>query len=149
MSTIDSIQETTVSGVKNAYYAGLGVVASVEGGATSAVKSARTQLDDLLNGTKDGFNQLVTKGESFASRSEKAIRAEINDLEGEVDDAKREASKLTDRVLNNVEEVVVSTLNRLGIPTRQEVTELNQSVEALAKKVDALRKDVRKAKKSA
>ena len=78
------------------------------------------------------FSRLVERGREVESRGKV-----------EVDNAKTKAEStwndLGDKVGSKVDETLTATLNRLGVPTRDEIRTLTQRVEELTAKVEQLK----------
>jgi poly(hydroxyalkanoate) granule-associated protein len=96
---------------RSVFLAGLGLAASTEERA------------------REVFDEMVAKGEEL-EKDEKKLVARVT----------REAKDLGDRVERQVQKTVTSTLNRAGVPSRDEILELTRRVETLTKKVDDLAK---------
>ena len=95
------------------------------------------------------FDTLVAKGRAY--REEIGVSAD--DAQGRLKETVAEvrgrAGRTWQRVENVFDQQVTSTLHRLGVPTRREVTELTRRVEALTRKIDGIgRKPARKVKKA-
>jgi len=142
-STVETVQKDlseTAGDVKDAvqkvFLAGLGalVVAEEEGGKV--------------------FKKLIKKGEKIelpglGMARIQAVRKQIGDgadkatdaVKGRVQDAQYAAGKVADDAEDRLSETVTTVMQRLGVPTRQELAELTASVERLTKHVDRLKKD--------
>ena len=94
---------------KNALYAGLGVVAFTE-------EKAR-----------ETFDHMVDLGKSFEKDQDKLLSR-----------ATREAKEMGQQLEHRAQKAVSVTLNRAGIPSRDEIRHLTERVEALTRKVDGL-----------
>jgi poly(hydroxyalkanoate) granule-associated protein len=77
------------------------------------------------------FDELVEKGERFEKHDLRAVRERLDRLG---DDAKR----LGDKVGAAVEERVEAGLERLGVPSREDVHKLATRIEQLNQKIDRL-----------
>ncbi len=81
------------------------------------------------------FSSLIERGEAFESRGRKNIEKVKGRVEGVMEDAAESFEKLGD----SFEDRVSKTLQRLGVPTRDEIGKLTKRVEELTAKVDQLR----------
>jgi len=81
------------------------------------------------------FNELVARGRTVQASGSDAVREAVRDVEGAVDralDTARSAREaVTGGVQDRVESVVEGVLQRLGVPTRDEVVALQATVDAL------------------
>ncbi len=91
------------------------------------------------------FKGLVEKGETWEKEGRKMLGAARGKVESTVDgvgqrggQVTRELRDLDDRILAGIEHAVESGMQRLGVPTRQEVHDLAGKVEKLAEKVAGL-----------
>lgn len=106
-SSLEKLGGEAVSAARQVWLAGLGVVASLEEGATAT------------------FDTLVAKGR-------KSRFAPVEEAEKALAAARRKAARFESKVEKGVESQVGSLLGRLGVPTRREVQELSRRVETLA-----------------
>ncbi|MCP5425908.1 MAG: phasin family protein [Gammaproteobacteria bacterium] len=86
------------------------------------------------------FEYLVTEGEKFESSTRKVASGKIEEMLGKVDAAKSKASDTWDRVENMFEDQLSGVLNRLGVPTTQDIEDLSKRVEALHESIKSLSK---------
>jgi poly(hydroxyalkanoate) granule-associated protein len=100
----------------------------------SAHKVWLAGLGVLATAEREGskvFQKFVEAGEELEGRGRERFR-----------DARAEASerfeRLTDKLGGSAESQVAKTLERLGVPSRDEIRELAKQVERLATKVDSL-----------
>ena len=94
---------------RNAYLAGLGVYATAE------------------EETKGFFDRLVEKGEKYEDEKGSFTQRAA-------DQVRKTGQKVEDRVESTVSE----TLNRVGVPSRDEIRTLIERVEKLTQKVDEI-----------
>ena len=93
----------------NLFHAGVGVVAATE-------EQAR-----------DTFGRMVDRGKQYESDEKRMFSR-----------ATREAREMGRQLEQQIEKTVAATLNRAGIPSREEIQQLGSRVEALTRKVDEL-----------
>jgi poly(hydroxyalkanoate) granule-associated protein len=74
------------------------------------------------------FGRLVERGKDVESRSKQQVQ-----------DVKSKAESAWSGVSDKVDEKVTAALHRLGVPTRDEISELSRKVEELNRKVEQLR----------
>jgi len=113
----------------------------------SAHKIWLAGLGALTSAEEEGtklFNKLVEKGESFESRGRKQIAKVQKKVESAVDQAESSWGKLGDAF----DDRVASAINRLGVPSRDEIVKLTKRVEELTLKVDDLKSTPKKSSKS-
>lgn len=91
------------------FHAGVGVIATTEG-----------QL-------RETFGQMVDRGKQYEDDDSKLFSR-----------ATREARELGRQLEERVEKVVAATLNRAGVPGRDEIERLGRRIETLTLKVDEL-----------
>ena len=98
------------------------------------------------------FSKLVRKGEKvalpgFGAARVQQIRKQLDDatdsatdaVKGRVSDAKYVATETADKLEDRVNDAVATVMKRIGVPTREEVSELTASVERLTKHIDTLK----------
>ena len=120
----ESVLDSLTGTAREVWLAGLGALASVE-----------------EEGNKV-FSKLVDKGTEFEKRGKKQIDELYNDateryreVESKV---KSKFSKAEDELDENIQELI----HKMGVPTKEEISELTSQVEKLVKKVDTLSKKV-------
>lgn len=82
---------------------------------------------------QDEAGDLIEKMVKRGEKAEKESRRRVRNM---VDRPKKQAEKANDKVNKEFEKF----LNRLNIPTRSDITDLNYKITALTKKVDGLKK---------
>ena len=142
-TTVESVQRdlTDAAGdvqdaVSKVFLAGLGALALAE-----------------EEGSKT-FKKLVKRGETvelpgLGAERVRKIRAQIagsadeatEAVKGRATDAKYLAGEAADKAEDRVSETVTVVMKRLGVPTRDEISELTASVERLTARVEALKQD--------
>ena len=98
------------------------------------------------------FKKLVKKGEKvdlpgFGADRVRLIRQKLDEttedatdaVKTRVSDARYVATETADRLEDRVSDAVAQVMKRIGVPTREEVSELTASVERLTKHIDALK----------
>lgn len=129
MSKNDKKSEETVidsltGKAREVWLAGLGALASVE-----------------EEGNKV-FNKLVEKGANLETLGKKHIDdiyTEVSDKYKEVETkVKSKFSKAENEIDGNIQEII----HKMGVPTKEEISELTAQVEKLVKKVETLAKKV-------
>ena len=98
------------------------------------------------------FKKLVKKGEKvelpgLGMDRVKAIRNQIEGaadeaqgaVKGRVSDARYVAGETADKAEDRVQETVKTVMKRLGVPTREEISELTASVERLTTNIETLK----------
>ena len=142
-TTVDSVQSDlteTAGDVKDAvqkvFLAGLGalVVAEEEGSKvfkTLVKKGSKIDLPGL------GMERIDAVRRQIGGAAEDATEA----VKGRASDVRFAAGEAADKTEDRVSEAVSSVMQRLGVPTRQEINDLTASVERLTKHVDRLKKE--------
>jgi poly(hydroxyalkanoate) granule-associated protein len=95
------------------------------------------------------FRTLVSRGEKYEPRVAEPVRKASKKVTGTVNDARARAGKTLDGIGAAFDDRVSGVLNRLGVPSRSEITELSRRVEKLTRAVEgkATRRKI-KAKKT-
>jgi poly(hydroxyalkanoate) granule-associated protein len=86
------------------------------------------------------FQTLVKEGEQVEKRARKAAEARIEDAKGKVVEFRGKANEQFDRLEELFQERVARVLNRMGVPTQEDIQELSKRVEALNESIMALKK---------
>lgn len=128
-ATLRDSADVLVNVARDIVYAGLGVVAVVE------------------EETRDAFDALVREGKQVDKGNRRTLTAKAyTEAEDEVNDVKREAKQAGRRVEiiskdfeARIVEVVGTVLNKMNVPTRDDIESLKKSVDRLNKKAADLR----------
>jgi poly(hydroxyalkanoate) granule-associated protein len=114
----------------------------------SAEKVWLAGLGALATAEQEGgkaFKSLVRKGERYQKSLKKPVGEARKAVEGTVKDVRGRAGKTWQKVEDAFDHQVTMTLHRLGVPTRQEITDLTARVESLTRKLEAGRGTAKKA----
>lgn len=95
-------------------------------GALSAAEEEGTKL----------FNRLVDRGRDFESKS----KVEVDKVKATVEKVKTKAGEAIDEWSAKIDERLAAGLQRLGVPTRDEIRNLTAKVEELNAKIEGLNK---------
>ena len=100
------------------------------------------------------FSKLVARGEKvefkgFGTDQVKKIREQLDTntekvtdaVKGRVKDAKYMAEEASDKFEDRVQEIVAVVMKRMGVPMREEISELSASVERLTKQIKKLKRE--------
>lgn len=122
--------------VQNVFLAGLGAFAMAEEEGSKLFKKLvkKGKKVDLPGFGKDRVKQIRKDLDTATDRAADAVK-------GRVSDAKYVADQTTDKVEDRVQDAVASVMKRLGVPTREEVSELTASVERLTAHIEKLKED--------
>ena len=121
----------------------------------SAQKIFNAGLGALTIAGEEGssfFNKLVARGEKvafkgFGADQVKKIREQLDTnsekvadaVKGRVKDAKYMAEEASGKFEDRVQDAVAAVMKRIGVPTREEISELTASVERLTKRIEKLK----------
>ena len=86
------------------------------------------------------FQSLVKEGKRVEKRAKKAAEDRIEDAKDKVVEFRGEANHQFDRLEDLFQERVAQVLNRMGIPTQEDIQELSKRVETLNESIMALKK---------
>jgi poly(hydroxyalkanoate) granule-associated protein len=89
-------------------------------------------------GTK-AFKTLVDKGEEFETKGIQSIKRVADDVTGMTDKAKASVEAAVKKAGGSFDEKVAEALQRLGVPSRDEIAQLTKRVEDLTASVEKLR----------
>lgn len=81
------------------------------------------------------FNSLVKKGEGYEAQGKRRV----GDVRARVEQIVGQAEGSIEKMGDAFDEKVAETINRLGVPSRNEIAQLTKSVEELTVKVDSLK----------
>ncbi len=85
------------------------------------------------------FQSLVKEGEKVERQARKAAEARIAEARNKVVEFRGKANQQIDRLEELFQERVAQALNRLGVPSQQDIQELSRRVEALNESILALK----------
>lgn len=97
-------------------------------GALSAVEEEGSKL----------FRNLVDRGEEFESKRKEQISELWDEVSERYDEVGNRVGEKFEKVEETIEKSIRSVITEMGIPTRKEVEELSNKVDALIKKVDQM-----------
>jgi poly(hydroxyalkanoate) granule-associated protein len=86
------------------------------------------------------FEALVKEGEQMESRTRKMANDKVEEVRGKVEEVRGKATDTWDGLEQVFEDRVARVLNRLGVPTYEDIQELTKRVEELNENVKALNK---------
>jgi poly(hydroxyalkanoate) granule-associated protein len=92
------------------------------------------------SGSVTFFENLVKEGEQFENQTKKIADNKIVDVKDRVEEVKDKAIDTWDKLEESFEARLASLLNRMGIPTHDDVADLSKRVEALNESVKDLHK---------
>lgn len=81
------------------------------------------------------FNSLVKKGETYEAQGKKRV----DEVKARVEEVVGKAEGSIEKLSGALDEKVAEAINRLGVPSRDEIAQLTKSVEELTVKVDSLK----------
>ena len=85
------------------------------------------------------FQSLVEEGEKVEKQARKAAEARVAQARNKVVEFRGKANQQIDRLEELFQERVAQVLNRLGVPSQQDIQELSRRVEALNESILALK----------
>ncbi len=86
------------------------------------------------------FQLLVKEGEQVEKRARQTAEARIEEAKDKVVEFRGKASQQIDRLEELFQDRVAQVLNRMGVPTQDDIQELTKRVEALNESIKALKK---------
>lgn len=86
------------------------------------------------------FQSLIKEGEKVEKQAKKTAETRIEEARGKVVEFRGKANQQFDRLEELFQERVAQVLNRIGIPTQEDIQELSKRVEALNESIMALKK---------
>ena len=86
------------------------------------------------------FQSLIKEGEKVEKQAKKTAETRIEEARGKVVEFRGKANQQFDRLEELFQERVAQVLNRIGIPTQEDIQELAKRVEALNESIMALKK---------
>lgn len=134
------------------WLAGLGAFALAQEEGTNLVRKGGKLVNEttgqVISESSKLFERLVDEGKKLEGKGRKmaedAVGGVRSDVEGRVDKARNQARTNWDKLEKVFEERVARALSRLGVPTSDEIQELNDRVKELNTRV----RDLSKAQKS-
>jgi poly(hydroxyalkanoate) granule-associated protein len=84
------------------------------------------------------FDALVKEGEKVEARTRKAADDMVEEMKGRVEEVRGKATESLDKLEQAFQDRVARALNRLGVPTNDDIQELSRRVEALHESIKKL-----------
>jgi poly(hydroxyalkanoate) granule-associated protein len=122
----EELQKELADRGRDVWLAGLGALATVE-----------------EEGTKL-FNRLLERGKEYESASSEQIKELRERMSEQQQKAVERAEETTTAAQSALANTVDKALERFGVPTRSEVSELSEKVDKLSKQIDRLSKNIEK-----
>lgn len=130
--TAKKVQQDVLESAHKVWLAGLGALSTVG-----------EEGDRLFHDLVEKGRKMETKGKQEAREVKSDVESRVEGVKGRVEEGMKEArmrvEKGVDSVWGAVDERVGDVLNRLGVPTRDEIHRLTKRVEDLNAKIDGLR----------
>jgi poly(hydroxyalkanoate) granule-associated protein len=130
--TTTAVQDTAdalAGAARDVYYAGLGVVATLQ-------ETAFNTFDTLV---REGQQAEKGRPKTLTAKAVTTAEAEAREAEQEAKQAGRKIETLGKDFEARVVETVGTVLSRMNVPTRDDIESLKKSVDRLNKKAAALR----------
>lgn len=122
----ETVTDSLTGKAREVWLAGLGALASVE-----------------EEGNKV-FSRLVEKGSAFEERGKKKFDETYSEVSQAYSELETKLKSRFNKAEGNLDENLQELIHKMGVPTQEEIGELNSQVEKLIKKVDELSKKVDK-----
>ena len=140
-TTVETVQRDlteTAGDVKDAvgkvFLAGLGALAVAEEEGSKVFKKLVKKGEKVeLPGL--GMERVQAIRDQIEGRADQASDA----VKGRVNDAKYVAGETADKAEDRIQDTVATVMKRMGVPTRQEISELTASVERLTTNIETLK----------
>ncbi|MEM1042587.1 MAG: phasin family protein [Bacteroidota bacterium] len=121
--------DTLVEAARDVYYAGIGLAAMIE------------------EEVADGFDALVREGRrtergrvrTLTAKAVTETKEDVREARQEIEQVGEQIEAVSSEVETRIVEMIGTALNRMNIPTRDDVESLKRSVDRLNKKAVALR----------
>ena len=124
---LDEVTKDVAESAHQVFLAGLGVAA------LSQEESGRL------------FERLVARGRKVEAEGKKKVEAGRKQLDKQVGGVSKRASKAFDRVQGELDSRLAKVINRLGMPSQDQIRILTERVAELTRKVEGLQKSTAKA----
>ncbi len=121
MGKKSKVQKDLKDSVQKIWLAGLGALAVAEEEGSKAFKS------------------LLERGEEYEARGREQVSRVMDQVDGAKDKAKDKAEDQWSKVEAMINDAVSRTMTKLGIPSRDEISELSKKVEALHKALENMK----------
>lgn len=138
--TITHTAGTLGNAARDTFFAGLGIVAVAQEEATRLFDNFVTEGRKVESGRS---NTMTARGYTEARDEVKVIRRDVEDSAERVEGLTEETAKATkasaETLEDRISKVIVDVLQRMNVPTREDVDALKRSVERLDRKATELR----------
>ena len=116
----DALQDELTEQGRKVWLAGLGALATVEGESTKV------------------FNRLVDRGQEFEEECRSELEEATEKVREQSDEALAQLEEASEETQSVLSESVNSALEQVGVPTREEVDNLEDKVDRLSRQVEEL-----------
>jgi len=91
------------------------------------------------------FDILVSEGEEFETQTMKSAGQKVEKVKDKVEEVRGKATDQLDKLEHAFQKRVARALNRLGVPTNEDIHELSKRVDALNKTIQQLKRNIESA----
>jgi len=103
------------------------------------VGMAQDNLNDAWKSSQKFADKLVERGETFEEKNLRRARKQVEE----------QGEEVVEKAKNRFDETIETVINRLQLPTRNTITDLEKQIAALGRKIDRIRKEQEKPEKPA
>ena len=142
-STVDKVQRDVTDtvgeardSVQNVFLAGLGALALAEEEGSKLFRDL-VQKGEKVKLPSLGLDRVKAVRDDLEGRAGQATGA----VKGRIGSAQKQAEDTADKAEDRLQETVATVMKRLGVPTRDEVSELSASVERLTTHIERLKEN--------
>ena len=95
------------------------------------VGMAQDNMNDAWKSSQKFADKLVERGETFEEKNLRGARKQ----------AQEQGEEVVEKVKTRFDETIETVINRLQLPTRSTITDLEKQVASLGRKIDRIRKE--------
>lgn len=103
------------------------------------VGMAQDNLNDAWKSSQKFADKLVERGETFEEKNLRRARKQVEE----------QGEEVVEKAKTRFDETIENVINRLQLPTRNTITDLEKQIAALGRKIDRIRKEQEKPEKPA
>ena len=145
-SGLGQLTDPVVNSARDIWRAGLGAFSLAQQEGSKVVGQGAAMFDNLVKeGAKLEAEGRKTVDESSAAVTSK-VKAGRSEIEGRIEAARKQAEDGWDKLENVFEDRVARVMERLGIPTAEDIDKLTRQIEGLGEQVARLAKQKAAAK---
>lgn len=139
----EAFADVVLESGRTAWLAGLGTVVTIEEGAERLLHNTRKELKEnvtrIADEAQDRFQHLVERGRAYQEERTTRKMEMVDAMEEGTEAVESMVVRVTHRTQTAIRSTVENLLQRLNVPTRDEIRALTEQIDRLQTEIELLR----------